>query len=307
MRAQPEEDRSMMPLIVEEPPPPLRRPILLLAFAGWNDAAEVATATAKFLCERWSARCFARLDPEEFYHFGLLRPLIRFRPGSTTEREVLWPANEFFYSQAPELNRDVIVGIGIEPHLRWRHYCQAILTLARKQEVTLVLTLGALLAEVPHTRPIRIVGSATDPELAVRLRITPTRYEGPTGIVGVLNSIGRQEGFSCASLWASVPHYIATATHPRAVLALAERIAEFLEWDADFSELEAAADRFDAQLADIIARDPKIQGYIRTLEARDLEGAEPTPEPLGELPSTGDLMKELEQFLRQHRPKPDQG
>ncbi|MBI3989148.1 MAG: PAC2 family protein [candidate division NC10 bacterium] len=296
-----------MPLIVEETPPPLRRPILLLAFAGWNDAAEVATTTAKLLCERWSARPFARLDPEEFYHFGLTRPFIRFKPGSTTEREIIWPANEFFYSQAPDLARDVIVGIGIEPHLRWRQYCQAILTLARQQQVTLVLTLGALLAEAPHTRPIRIIGSATDHELAARLRITPTRYEGPTGIVGVLSHISRQEGFPCASLWASVPHYVATTTNPRAILALAERIAEFLEWSADFSELEETAGQFDAQLADIMAKDPKIQAYIQALEARDLETGAPAPESVGELPSTGDLMKELEQFLRQHRPKPDQG
>src|SRR5215831_15498047 len=158
-----------------------------MAFSGWNDAAESATTAARYLTQIWSPRPIASIDPEEFYHFGLSRPYVRFKPGSRSEREIIWPATEFSLTQAHELDRDVIVGVAIEPHLKWRTYCAAVLEVARRTGAALVLTLGALLGEVAHTRPVRLSGSAHDPELAARLGVRPTRYEGPTGIVGVLN------------------------------------------------------------------------------------------------------------------------
>src|SRR5262249_11405907 len=155
-----------------------------------------------------------------FYHFGLTRPYVRFKTDSEIEREVVWPATEFSIAQSADLPRDIIVGVAPEPHLKWKAYCDVILGLGRATETALVLTLGALLAEVPHTRPVRLVGGASDPELAAMLGIRPTKYEGPTGIVGVLNTTCRERGVSTASLWANVPHYISGIENPKASLAL---------------------------------------------------------------------------------------
>ena len=156
-------------LSVQALPQGLRRPILIMAFPGWNDAAEAASTAARYLATSFQAEKFAEIDPEEFYHFGLSRPYVRFKNDSETEREIVWPATEFSIAQAPALPRDLVVGVAIEPHLKWKTYCNAVIELARRCEATLVLTLGALLAEVPHTRPVRLVGGASDPELAARL------------------------------------------------------------------------------------------------------------------------------------------
>src|SRR5918995_3618073 len=196
----------MAPLTIHPLPPGLRRPVLITAFSGWNDAAEAATTAARYLATTFQAEKFAEIDAEDFYHFGLSRPYVRFKNDSETEREIVWPATEFSIAQAPALPRDVVVGVAIEPHLKWKTYCNAVIDLARRCEATLVLTLGSLLAEVPHTRPVRLVGGASDPELAARLGLKPTRYEGPTGIVGVLNTMCREQGLATASLWANVPH-----------------------------------------------------------------------------------------------------
>src|SRR5438132_14280086 len=193
-------------LKVHSRPEGLRRPILIMAFGGWNDAAESATTAVRYLGTSFHAEKFAEIDPEEFYHFGLSRPYVRFKPGSETEREITWPATEFSLTRASDLVRDVIVGVAVEPHLRWKTYCNLVLDLARTCEVGLVLTLAALLGEGPHTRPVRLSGSASDPELGTRLGVRPTKYEGPTGSVGVWNTICADQGLARASLWASVPH-----------------------------------------------------------------------------------------------------
>lgn len=297
----------MTALVVEEWPTGLRRPMLVVAFAGWNDAAESATSAARYLRAAFAARRFAAIDPEEFYQFGLNRPQIRFREGSRSEREIVWPANEFFCSHEATLPRDVLIGIGVEPHLKWQTYCRLILDIARRCQVALVLTLGALLADVPHTRPVPVTGTATDQEFAALLRIAPTRYEGPTGIVGVLNQACRQAGFSVASLWANVPHYISTVTNPRATLVLVQRTLGFLGWATDLSELEEAAAQFDVHLSEIVAQNPKVARYIKELEGRQAEGEEGPGERVEELPSAQELIKELEQFLRQPRRDPGQG
>jgi proteasome assembly chaperone (PAC2) family protein len=282
----------------------LRRPILIMAFGGWNDAAESATTAVRYLGTSLQAQKFAEIDPEEFYHFGLSRPHVRFKPGSETEREITWPTTEFSIARAPELARDVIVGVAIEPHLRWKTYCGTVLELARTCDVAVVLTLGALLAEVPHTRPVRLSGSASDPELGVRLGVRPTKYEGPTGIVGVLNTICREQGVAWASLWANVPHYISGIENPKATLALIRRVAPLLGATIDVGDLEEAGKQFDVNLKEIVAQNAKIANYIKKLESRDVE--EPTPAAPGgpsDLPPASELVAEIEQFLRQQRPE----
>jgi proteasome assembly chaperone (PAC2) family protein len=274
-----------------------------MAFSGWNDAAESATTAARFLTQVWPSRAFASIDPEEFYHFGLSRPQVRFKPDSSNEREIVWPATEFSIVQPPALDRDLIIGVAIEPHLRWKSYCAAIVELARRSEASLVLTLGALLAEVAHSRPVRVSGSAQDPELAARLGLRPTRYEGPTGIVGVLNIVCREEGIPTASLWANVPHYISGIENPKAALALVRRVLVLLNAEADLSDLSEAAQQFEQNLNGIVAQNAKIAEYVAKLERKKIEDEDETPPPRDELPPSADLVAEFEQFLRQQRPE----
>ncbi|MCI0372122.1 MAG: PAC2 family protein [candidate division NC10 bacterium] len=290
------------PLTIHALPERLRRPVLIMAFAGWNDASEAATTALRYLARAWSAEKFGTIDPEEFYHFGLSRPHVRFKAGSRTEREIIWPATEFLVVRAPDLDRDVIVGVATEPHLRWKTYCGLVLELARHCQVSLVLTLGALLADVAHTRPVSVTGSTSDRELAGMLGIRPTRYEGPTGIVGVLNTTCREQGIPTASLWANIPHYISGTENPKAALALVRRVVEFLHARADLSELEEAARQFEQNLAEVVARNAEIAAYVKKLEAKGAEEEEPPPSPREELPPTSDLVAEIEQFLRQQRP-----
>jgi len=296
-------------LTLQEDPGELRRPIIIMAFSGWNDAAESATTAARYLSQLWSSRPLASIDPEEFYHFGLSRPYVRFKTGSRTEREIVWPATEFSLAQPPELERDIVVGVAIEPHLKWRTYCGVVLDLARRCRASLILTLGALLAEVAHTQPIRLVGSSYDPELSARLGLRPTRYEGPTGIVGVLNTLCREARVPTASLWANVPHYVSGIENPRAALALVKRVLEMLGTEADLTDLREAAEQFDQNLSAIVAQNTKIADYVRKLERKGADEDEEAPAPAeppeakDKLPPSGDVVAEIEQFLRQQRPK----
>jgi proteasome assembly chaperone (PAC2) family protein len=283
-------------------PDRLRRPILLMAFGGWNDAAEAATTAARFLQKAWDGRPVAALDCEEFYHFGLTRPQVKLKPG-TTEREIVWPDTEFHLCSRPDLSRDVLIGVAAEPHLRWKTYCRAVLGLCQELDVGLIVTLGALLAEVAHTKPVRLSGFATDPELGAVLGVRPTRYEGPTGIVGILSSAARAAGFATASLWANVPHYISAVENPRATLALVHRVNRLLDGPLDVRELEEAVTQFDAQLSEVLQQNRKVAGYVRKLEAREPE-ADEVAEAAGELPNAQDLVAEIERFLREQPPEP---
>jgi len=297
---------STDPLVMFEEPGGLRQPVLIMAFSGWNDAAEAATTAARFLGQRWPSQPLASIDPEEFYHFGLSRPYVRFKADSRNEREIVWPSTDFSLCRPPALERDLIVGVAIEPHLRWRTYCGAVIELARRSGATLILTLGALLAEVPHTRPVRLVGGAHDPELAAKLGTRPTRYEGPTGIVGVLNTLCREEGVPTASLWANVPHYVSGMENPKAALALVRRVLTLLGTDADLSELVEATRQFERNLDEVVGQNAKIAEYVRTLERKvpeDEEAEGPVPGSSDELPPSADLVAEIEQFLRQQRPE----
>ncbi len=296
-------------LTLHEEPGELRRPIIIMAFSGWNDAAESATTAARYLSQLWSSRPFASIEPEEFYHFGLSRPYIRFKPGSRQEREIVWPATEFSVAQPSQLERDIVVGVAIEPHLKWRTYCAAVLELARRCRASLVLTLGALLAEVAHTKPVRLVGSSYDPELSARLGLRPTRYEGATGIVGVLHTLCREATVPTASLWANVPHYVSGIENPRAALALVARVLSLLNTEADLTDLREAAEQFDQNLSSIVAQNAKIAEYVRKLERKGVDEDDEPPAPVeaagikDELPPSADLVAEIEQFLRQQRPE----
>src|SRR6185369_2602624 len=263
---------------------------------GWNDAAEAATTAARYLASSFQAEKFAEIDPEEFYHFGLSRPYVRYKSGSETEREIVWPATEFSVARASGLSRDLIIGVAIEPHLKWRTYCSTVLELARRCKATLVLTLGALLAEVPHTRPVRISGSASDPELAARLGVRASKYEGPTGIVGVLNIACREQGIATASVWANVPHYVSGIENPKAALALVQRALTLLNLNADLADLEEASRQFDQNLAEIVAQNAKIKPYVANLESRDATEHEPEAVQRSDLPPASEHVAEIEQF-----------
>jgi proteasome assembly chaperone (PAC2) family protein len=285
-------------------PETMRRPLLIMAFSGWNDAAEAATTATRYLANAFGAQPLAQIDPEDFYHFGLSRPQVRIKPGTEYEREIVWPTTDFSIAQSSELARDVIFGVAMEPHLRWKQYCATVLDVVRRCQATLVLTLGALLAEVPHTRPVRLSGTAADPELAALLGSRPTKYEGATGIVGVLNSIARAEGVETASLWANVPHYISGIENPKATLALVRRVLPLLGASLDLSDLEEAVKQFDTNLAEVVNQNAKIKGYVAKLEASAVEEEPQTGAP-SELPPASELLGEIEQFLREQRPKPE--
>ena len=285
--------------------PTLNRPILVLAFAGWNDAGDSATFAAKFLSQRLGAHKFASLDPETFYNFVEKRPQVRLR---NDEREILWPANEFSYVRDARLVQDVIIGIGVEPHLRWHAYIDSILQVVQQCHVELVVTLGALLADVAYSRPVRITGSASDPVLAQRLHLSTSRYEGPTGIVGTLNDACKRQGLPAISIWANVPHYITYAPNIKAALVLVRRVFTLLDFSADLNDLESAASDFDRRVANVLASDAKVAEYVRRLEERDEDEDEEEEYPgnTDALPSGEDLARELEEFLREQRRERDQ-
>ncbi len=285
--------------------PTLNRPILVLAFAGWNDAGGSATFAAKFLSQRLGAHKFANLDPETFYNFVEQRPQVRIRHG---EREIIWPANEFSYARDTRLVQDVVIGLGVEPHLRWRAYIDSILRVVKECGVELVVTLGALLADVSYAKPVRLTGTASDTELARRLNLSTSRYEGPTGIVGTLHDTCRREGLPAISIWANVPHYISASPNIKAALTLVRRVFTLLDFSADLSDLESAAGDFDRRVANVLASDPKVAEYVRRLEERDEddEDTEEYPGNTDALPSGEELARELEEFLREQRRERDQ-
>jgi proteasome assembly chaperone (PAC2) family protein len=286
--------------------PTLNRPILVLAFAGWNDAGGSATFTTKFLSQRLGAHKFASLDPETFYNFVEQRPQVRVRHG---EREILWPANEFSYVRDAGLVQDVIIGMGVEPHLRWRAYVDSILQVVQQCQVELVVTLGALLADVAYSRPVRLTGSASDPALAQRLHLSTSRYEGPTGIISALNDACKRQGLPAISIWANVPHYIPASPNIKAALVLVRRVFTLLDFSADLSDLESAASDFDRRVANMLASDAKVAEYVRRLEERDEDDDDDEEEYPGNtdaLPSGEDLARELEEFLREQRRERDQ-
>jgi proteasome assembly chaperone (PAC2) family protein len=274
--------------------PTLNRPVMVAAFEGWNDAADAASGAVAWLRLRWRATRFARIDPEDFFDFQVARPQVSLIDGVT--RQISWPANDCFAAHIEEVGRDVVLLSGIEPNLRWRLFCSTVIDVAREAGCEMIVTLGALLADVPHTRPIRLTGTAADPELIARLGLSHSRYEGPTGIVGVLHDACRQAGIPSVSFWAPVPHYVASPPNPKATRALIERMAELLDIPVGVGDLAEAAVAWEERVNDLVASDTDVAAYVRQLEERDDDQIDERNLPTGET-----LAAELERFLRDQR------
>ena len=272
--------------------PELTRPVLVAAFRGWNDGAQAATLAAGYLAKTWGAERFAEVDPEDFFDFQATRPHVSLEEGLT--RRIDWPETAFYHARPDGLDRDVVLLLGIEPNLRWRTFGDLVVGLAEDLDIELMITLGALLADVPHTRPAPVTGSATDEELVERLGLSASRYEGPTGIVGVLHDVCRQRGIASASLWAAVPHYVSLTPSPRGALALCERLGTLIGATVDGDELEEAARSYEEQVSEAVASDEETAAYVEELERRADQLEEAT-----ELPSGDALAAELTRFLRE--------
>jgi predicted ATP-grasp superfamily ATP-dependent carboligase len=291
----------MQPLIWESRPDGLRAPALICAFTGWNDAGDAASSAVQFLGSSLQAERFARMDPEEFFDFQATRPKIELVDGRT--RRITWPSLDFYAARVPRAPRDLILVSGPEPSMRWRTFCRHVVDLAEALGTQLVVTLGALLADVPHSRSVPITGLATDDALVERLGLPQTSYEGPTGIVGVLHGACQEAGLPSASLWASVPHYVAAAPNPKAALALVRRLESLVGVSVDAGELEGAAADYERQVSAAVSSDPEVQAFVERLERAAAE-EEPELRPQ-DLPSGDVLAREFQRFLRQRGPGED--
>jgi proteasome assembly chaperone (PAC2) family protein len=267
--------------------------VLVAAFRGWNDGAQGASLAASFLAQSWQARRFADIDPEEFFDFQATRPHVALEEGLT--RRINWPETAFYHASVPGTDRDAVLSLGIEPNLRWRTFSDEIVDLAKELGVELVVTLGALLADVPHTRPAPVTGSASDTKLVEELGLAASRYEGPTGIVGVLHDTCRRAEIPSASLWAAVPHYASLAASPKAALALCERLAGLLGTEFELTDLQRASEAYEQQVSEAVASDEETEAYVRDLEARRDALGDQLDVPSGET-----LAAELTRFLREH-------
>jgi proteasome assembly chaperone (PAC2) family protein len=269
--------------------PELHEPIVIAAFEGWNDAGDAASTAARYLIDRWEAEQVADMDPEEFYDFTTTRPQVRL--DEEGHRQIDWPATEVHVATIPGTDRQVLIIVGTEPQLRWRTYTDELTAIARSQGARLCITLGALLAEVPHTRPTPVVGTAYEPDVVAGLDLQPSSYEGPTGIVGVLHDAWRRAGLRSASLWATVPSYVPGAPSPKAALALVERMAAMLDTWVATTDLEIAAASYERQVSELVDADEETATYVTSLEER--HDVDP-----GVLPSAETIAEEVERFLR---------
>ena len=267
---------------------------MICAFAGWNDGGEAATTAVRSLRSQWDARRFAELDPEDFYDFQVHRPTVRLIDGTT--RRIDWPSNRFSFAHVGE--RDAIVFVGVEPNVRWRTYCDAVLRVCSDLGVELLVTVGAFLADVPHTRPAPVNAASEDPAWLARPGVVPARYEGPTGIVGVLNAAAARAGLPALSMWAAAPHYLPQTRNPKVALALLEALRDLTGLEIDTGEIELSARIFEREVSEAIEEDGNLAGYVRRLEeAADLGERDDGP---AEVPTGDDLAAELERFLREH-------
>jgi proteasome assembly chaperone (PAC2) family protein len=285
----------MQPLRWDRRPDGLRAPALVCAFKGWNDAGESASSALTFLGAGLGAERFAVIDPEEFVDFQATRPTVRLVEGQ--QRAIDWPDIEVYEARVPRAPRDLVILSGPEPAYRWRTFCDTVIELAEALGVQMVVTLGALLADVPHSRPISITGMASDEQLIERLGLQAPTYEGPTGIVGVLHAACADAGLPSASLWAAVPHYVAVSPNPKGALAILRRLETLVGVTVDASDLEEAASDYDRQVSRAVDLDPDVQAFVERLErAADEEEGDTDPE---QLPSGDLLAREFQRFLRQ--------
>ncbi len=273
-----------------ETPQTLEDPILIAAFEGWNDAGDAASTAVRFLAEALGAERFADIDPEEFFDFTQSRPHLA--NDSEGVRQVEWPENGFYVASPEGLGRDVVVLVGTEPQLKWRTFCRQVITVADVLGVTRIVTLGALIAEVPHSRPVTVFGTSFDEELRTQHDLIAPRYEGPTGIVGVLQDQCREAGIPTSSSWCAVPSYVPAAPSPKAALTLVIHIAEMLGLNIDTAELELATSSYEGQIDDLVSGDSETLEYVSQLEVRhDSEGSD--------FIAGRSIADDLEDFLRE--------
>lgn len=284
-----------MDLVTWHAKPQLRTPTLVAAFTGWNDAGDAASLAVQQMVNTWKASHVATIDAEEFFEFQTARPHVRLVDGLT--REIVWPPNELYAASTP--GGDVLLLSGTEPQLRWRTFCSLITDVATEHEVKMVVTLGALLADVPHSRPVNIIGTATDQRLIERFDLQRSRYEGPTGIVGVLQDACSTAGLSAVSLWAAVPTYAPSTPSPKAALGLLRRTIDLIGAPADTRRLEDASSTYEHEVASTVADDDDLSGYVRQLEeAYDAGAEDDEDEPETVTPNPERLVEEVERFLR---------
>ncbi|HEY5002244.1 MAG TPA: PAC2 family protein [Ktedonobacteraceae bacterium] len=295
--------------------PILRDPIALVAFAGWNDAAEAATTAIKFLIERWKPIKIAEIDSEDFFVFTETRPTVKFVDG--IQRTITWPTNQFFAYIATELNRDVILFTGVEPQLKWKTFSSSFLEVCKRFNVSETVFLGALLADVPHSIEVPISGTSSSSDVMERLRemdVHSSRYEGPTGMIGVMQDVFRRIQVPSATLWAAAPHYLAATPNIKVTAALLTYVNTYLSFGLDLSDIQSDAIHFEEQITTLVERDPEASAYVRKLveqlaqdaededeDAEDETGGLDTTITTGPLPSADTLIRDVEELLRQER------
>jgi len=269
--------------------PELRSPVLIAAFEGWNDAADAASSVIDHLLKVWNARVVAAIDPEEFYDFQMNRPVV----GTNDDgmRRITWPSTQLAIASPPGALRDVILLRGIEPNMRWRQFCAELLAGAEELGAELVVTVGALLADTPHTRPIPLTGTATEPDLADRLKLEQSNYEGPTGIVGVFQDACTQLDIPAVSFWAAVPHYVAQPPCPKATLALVGQIEDLLEVSIPLGDLPEESRAWERGVDELAEEDEEVGDYVRALE--ETRDTAELPEASGEA-----IAREFERYLK---------
>ena len=269
----------------------LRNPILLAAFEGWNDAGESATGAINHLLTSWTHHKLGMMDPEDYYDFQVNRPAIKV--DERVVREIIWPNTVLFEVSTPHLDNDFIIVKGIEPSMKWRTFATELLDFADDYEVSMSITLGALLSDTPHTRPSTVTGSGAHPDVADRLGIEISKYEGPTGIIGVLQDAAHQRGIDAVSLWASVPHYVSTPPCPKASLALINALEDFLDISIPQGDLPERSSSWETQVNQMAAEDSEVGDYVKQLETS--KDAAELPEATGE-----SIAREVERFLRRN-------
>jgi len=273
----------------------LRNPVVIAAFEGWNDAGEAASQAVAHLHEVWDAVDLAEFDPEEYHDFQVNRPTVHYDDDGN--RQLTWPTTRVSYARLPEAARDVVLVRGIEPSMRWKTYSEEVVKHARETGASLVLTLGALLADVPHTRPLPVTSSSDDAELVEALSIEPSRYEGPTGIVGVVQDAVARAGIPSVSLWAAVPHYVGQPPSPKGTLALLHRIEEILDLSIPLEELPEDARAWERGVDELASEDTEIAEYVQQLE--EAKDTADLPEASGEA-----IAREFERYLRRRDDPP---
>ncbi len=273
--------------------PKLRSPILVCSFRGWNDAAAAASTALATVANSLDAELIAQIDPEEYFDFQSTRPTITLTEGQA--RQIDWPENNLIAARVPGGDRDLVLLDGTEPNLRWRTFSETIATAADALGVEMVITMGALIAEVSHTLAVPITGLASDEDLVEELDLQRSSYEGPTGIVGVVHDCCRQVGMTSASLWAAVPHYVAAVPNPKAALALLRRLEGLTGIAVDASDLEAETTSYEEQIGRAVAANPEIEELVERIEAEQVEQLSDGED----LPSADAIAQEFQRFLRQ--------